>query len=715
MESLSCIGQNIKRNDAFLKATGQARYANDLNIDGQLYLKVLRSTVPHAKVKKIDISKASKVPGIVKIFRAEDIPGLNAVGRIKKDQPVLVKDKIRMVGDPLALVAANSLEAAEAALEKINITIEQLTPVCTPEEALKPDAPQIHDSGNVVFNTVLRRGDVDKAFANADIVIENTYQTARNDHAYIEPEAALGYIDEKGRITILSPHQHPHQVRDEIAEVLGLPSDKVRIIHTVTGGAFGGKIDVCLEAFIGLAVYHLRKPVKMVLSRPESLATTSKRLPIKINFRTAARKDGKILGAEVKLISDNGAYAYSGSSVMRRAATHALGPYEVENLLIDATSVYTNNLIGGQMRGFGVTEIAIAHEMQMDELARVIGTDPIELRILNGLKAGSITITGQELPQSVGLIKTLKAVQKVKNSLEKIDVPPGKVKGVGVASMYYGIGKTGKAHPSTVRAVYNGEKVSIFTGAAEIGQGSDTVLKQIAADAFRLPMEKVDFIAGDTAVTPNSGPSSASQQTFTTGNAICLLADKILKLWRKRSPDCEYIEEEATYMAETTAVAGETCEGKPYESYAFATHLVEVLVDKETGQVDVKRVIAAHDVGKAINPLLVEGQIEGGVVMGLGMCLMENYRSKFTNSFREYIIPTILDSPDIIPIIVEENHPLGPFGAKGVGEPSMIPTTPAILSAISNAVGVQITDLPCTAEKLFFALRNTKELMVAPA
>ena len=697
------IGQNLQRTDGVSKVKGDPIYANDMNLPGQLYLKALRSKVAHARLISINTEAASKIPGIIRIFTAKDVSGINRVGRIKKDQPVLVDEKVRMVGDALALVAAVSIEAAEQALELIEVKLENLEAVFDPELALKEGAPQVHTDGNRVFKMDVTRGNIEEAFAQADVVIENTYETARNDHAYMEPEAALGYVDEEGRVTIMSPHQHPHQLQGEIATVLGVDRNQVRIIHTATGGGFGGKIDVCLEGLIAVAVHHLRQPVKMWLTRPESLAITSKRLPFKIHYCTAARKDGKILGVKIDMISDNGAYAYSGSSVMRRAVTHAAGPYEVANLSIKAATVYTNNPIGGQMRGFGVTEIAVAHEAQMDAIAHALGIDPLEIRMSNALRDGCETITGQKLTHSVGLLKCLEEVSKRKPILEAHPTPPGKLKGIGVAAMYYGIGKTGVSVPSTVRAKYDGATATIYSGAAEIGQGLNTALKQIAADSFVLPLEAVTLVMADTACTPDSGPSSASCQTYMTGNAIKMVAEKLRK--RLASGETGMLEDQCTYTAQTTAVDIKTGYGEPYESYAFAAHLVEVYVDPKTGQVEVPYTIAANDVGKAINPILVEGQIEGGVVMGVGCGLMEDYVVGRSNSLHEYIIPSILDSPEITSIIVEDKHELGPFGAKGVGEPSMVPTAPAILNAIYNATGVRVNCVPCTPERLYFAMK----------
>ena len=699
------VGKSIERNEGREKVTGKAVYADDINLPGQLYLKVLRSPVAHAEIISIDISQAERIPGVIKVFTARDVPGTNLVGRIKKDQPVLADKKVRFVGEPVALVAAETSEIAEKALEKINVRFEELEPVLSFEDALKTGAPLIHDDGNIVFQESFKSGDVENAFREADHIISNRYKTVWHDHAYIEPEACVGFIDEQGRIVVMTPHQHPHQLWGDVAGAIGLPIEKLRIIHTITGGAFGGKIDVCLEGFVALAVHYLQKPIKITLTRQESLNTTSKRLPFDIEYSTAARKDGKIMGIKAILHADNGAYAISGPAVMRRAAIHVSGPYEVKNVFVEATSVYTNNPVSGQMRGFGVTEIAIAHEGQMDELARTLKIDPVTIRKINGLKPGSRTITSQLLPSSVGLIPTLEALVKNRNKLKKLPTY-GKARGTGIGSMYYGIGKTGKSVPSTVRVRYYGSKVEVYTGAVEIGQGSDTILKQIAADSFNLPFSKVDLITGDTALTPDSGPTSASRQTYMTGNAICLAAEKILKSWEKNIQDLEYIEEEVTYSAKTTPVESEGFIGNPYEEYAFASHLVEVLVDKSTGQVEITQVIAAHDVGKAINPNMVEGQIEGGVVMGVGYALYENFIPGITQSLREYTIPTILDAPEINSIIIEEMHPLGPFGAKGVGEPAMIPTTPAIISAIYDAVGVKINSLPCTPENIYFNIKK---------
>ena len=562
-------------------------------------------------------------------------------------------------------------------------------PLHHPEEALKPYAPLIHEKGNLLLEFHVIKGDVQRGFKEAEVIVEETYTTTWVDHAYLEPDAGISYLDEEGRITVVCPTQNVHYDQKEVASVLSLPLEQVRIIQCATGGGFGGRLDITVQCLLALAVFHLKKPVKIVYSREEVFQVTSKRHPLKIRYKSGAKKDGTLTAVEVDILGDTGAYASYGSTVAIRSAVHATGPYQVPNVKVRSRMVYTNNSWSGAMRGFGVPQMAFAHESQMDLLAQALKMDPIEIRLKNSLRVGSETATGQTLMASVGIGETLRKVKewRDRSAISKDDSKkPFIKKGIGVGSMWYGIGNTGIANPSTAQMEIdpNGE-IRLFTGVADIGQGSDTVLLQIASEAIGVSLKEIRLIRADTAVTTDAGATSASRQTYISGNAI-LNAVKNLKeeaikeasrilgvdgkdlyfedgeIKQKSNPSASIsikevakkcgriLRGEGNFDPETTRLDPETGQGAPYATYAFATHLAEVEVDTETGKVKVNRVIASHDVGKAIHPKNVIGQIMGGVAMGTGFALMEEFVPGETTSFVNYLIPTSKDVPEVIPI-----------------------------------------------------------------
>jgi len=741
------VGIEIPKVDVLEKTLGEAKYGADLSISDPLYLKVIRSPKPHAKILRIEIDEALRVPGVEKIFTSKDIPGKNFVGTINKDQPILASDRVRYVGDPVALVAAKTEEVAEEASKKLAVVYEDLPSITHPEEALQPYAPLIHEKGNLLLEFHVIKGDSQRGFKEADVTIEETYTTTWVDHAYLEPDAGISYLDEEGRITVVCPTQNVHYDQKEVASVLSLPLEQVRIIQCATGGGFGGRLDITVQCLLALAVFHLKKPVKIVYSREEVFQVTSKRHPLKIRYKSGVKKDGTLTAVEVDILGDTGAYASYGSTVAVRSAVHATGPYQVPNVKVRSRMAYTNNSWSGAMRGFGVPQMAFAHESQMDLLAQALKMDPIEIRLKNSLRVGSETATGQTLMASVGIGETLRKVKEWMNrsAISKNDSKkPFIKKGIGVGSMWYGIGNTGIANPSTAQMEIdlNGE-IRLLTGVADIGQGSDTVLLQIASEAIGVPLKEIRLIRADTAVTTDAGATSASRQTYISGNAI-LNAVKNLKeeaikeasrilgvdgkdlyfedgeIKQKSNPSASIsikevakkcgriLRGEGNFDPETTRLDPETGQGAPYGTYAFATHLAEVEVDTETGKVKVNRVIASHDVGKAIHPKNVIGQIMGGVAMGTGFALMEEFVSGETTSFVNYLIPTSKDVPEVIPILVEEEEPTGPFGAKGVGEPALIPSAPAILNAIADAIGQRIYHLPANLERVLEAVQKGK-------
>ena len=745
-DTFKTIGKNIPRIGAVERLKGEPIFSADLELDHPLTLKALRSPRAHALITKIDIESALQVHGVVRVFTAEDVVGKNSVGIINKDQPLLVADKVRFIGDPIALVAAETEEAAEKALGAIKVTYEDIPPIFDPEKALEPGAPPIHEKGNLLFSRSVRKGDVEKAFQRCQAVVEKTYQTSCLEHTYLEPDAGVGYVDKDGTFVIYASTQNPHYDHKEIVNLLGLDDQQVRIIQAATGGGFGSKLDLNVQGFIGLVLYHLKRPVRYVYSREEAFLATAKRHPLTMIMKTGADKNGKLLALKARIICDTGAYGSYGIAVASRSAVHATGPYEIENAEVDALCVYTNNPFCGAMRGFGVPQIAFAHESQMDLLSKELGMDPLEIRRMNAFKDGSETTTGQVLTSSVGIGECLDAVKPYYESAQKSWKTPEsscfKKRGVGIGAMWYGIGNTGVQNPSTARIEMdlNGA-LTLYTGCADIGQGSTTTLTQIVAEILGIDPGTIRLVVADTKWTTNAGATSASRQTYISGNAVRDAADKLADVLLTeavgvlRTPksslkfDSGYVVDisdptkkvffsklvdrahkkgiplvwQGYFDPETIPLDPETGQGVPYATYAFACHLALVTVDILTGEVSVEKIVAAHDVGKAIYPEGVKGQICGGVAMGVGFALMEEFTPGETESMKDYFIPTCKDMPEVIPIIIESREPTGPFGAKGVGEPALIPTAPAILNALNDALGERIYSLPANLERVLEA------------
>jgi CO/xanthine dehydrogenase Mo-binding subunit len=740
------VGESIPRVDALEKVLGKALFAADLRMKGLFHMKVLRSDRPHARIREIITERAEVMEGVVRIFTHKDIPGKNRIGIINKDQPVLADQKVRFVGDPIALVVAYSEREAERALGEMRVEYEDLRPILDPEEALN-STTLIHENGNLLYQRDIVKGDLEKGFSEADLVIEKTYSTSMLEHTYLEPDAGVAWIDEEGRVTVCASTQNPHYDHSEIVASLGLDPSKVRVIQTTTGGGFGSKLDVTVQCFLALAVYYLRRPVRLVYTREEAYLATAKRHPLIMKYKTGVRQDGKIVAMDIDILGDTGAYGSYGIAVAGRAAVHATGPYHVPHVKARARMAYTNHPFCGAMRGFGVPQVAFAHESQLDLLAEELGMDPFHIRLLNAFGLGSETATGQILKDSVGIKECLRRVQEHSKAMKMEKAAPGSFSGRGIGAMWYGIGNTGVKNPASARAELNHQgRFTLFTGAAEIGQGSDTVLCQIAATEMGIGLEDIRLIRGDTALTPDAGATSASRQTYISGNAVreatarlrvmilenasqfldvpakelaiedalikSIKDGEILTTLEDVAARCKHegkqLVEEGFFDPATTTLNPETGQGIPYATYAFACHMADVQVDSTTGEVDVLRVVAAHDVGKAINPTNVVGQIASGVAMGIGYALMEEFVPGQTGSMRDYMIPTVKDVPVIIPIIVESPEHTGPFGAKGVGEPALIPTAPAIINAINRALGVKIVNLPAKLERVMkIALKSS--------
>jgi CO/xanthine dehydrogenase Mo-binding subunit len=737
------INKTIPKIGAVDLARGCRLFSEDIPLDNALSLHVYRSKKAHARILSLDVERARNVNGVVGILTAKDIPGKNLFGLINKDQPLLAHEKVRFVGEAIALVAALDREAGHKALAAIEVAYEDLPVVLDPHEALKAGAPPVHAKGNLLARRVVRKGDAAEALSRCDVIIKKIYRTPHVEHCYLEPDAGVGFIGQDGTLVIYASTQNPHYDLKEVSEILGLPEEHIRIIQAATGGGFGSKLDLTVQGFIGLALYHFQRPVRLTFSREEAFLATPKRHPMTIELETGATKDGKIQAMRARIICDTGAYASYGLAVTTRAAVHATGPYEIGHVEVESLCVYTNNPIAGAMRGFGVPQVAFAHESQLNLLAQELGLDPLEIRRINALRVGSRTGTGQELGASVGIIKTLEAIEpyyrgaKAQWKAEPISEPFKR--GVGIGSMWYGIGNTGVQNPSSARVEMDAQgKVTLFSGAADIGQGSSTVLAQITAEVLGIEPSEISLVIADTGCTTNAGATSASRQTYISGNAVKEAAGKLADVLLTeavdvlKTPKSQLVLEDGFavdsrhsdrrvplsklakrahakgrpmtwqgyFDPETTPLDVETGQGTPYATYAFASHLALVTVDTSTGEVRVNRIVAAHDVGKAINPQNVEGQIQGGVGMGLGFALMEEFTPGKTASMGDYHIPTSLDMPEIIPIIVEDQEPTGPFGAKGVGEPALIPTAPAILNAIADALGERLFRLPAHPERV---------------
>ena len=750
---LRYVGKSIPRNDVLYKILGKAKYLANVCLPDMLHGCFVRSTQPYARILSIEVEDASKVPGVRCIVTGKDIPEDRLyIGSLAKDTPVFAVDVVRHVGEPIAAIAADTLEIARRAAALVKIEYEPLAPVLTPHDALEANAPLLHPDGNLIADLTNATGDVENGFANADVVVEGTYTTEPVEHCYLEAQAGLSFIDTDGVLTVLDSTQYPHYHHKQIAEVTGLPQEKVRVIQTVVGGAFGGKIDNTIECAISLLTLKTGLPVKIQLENEEVFSTTTKRHAMTIRHRLAGNKDGKITSLDMDILADGGAYSSYSLIVAGRCIVHAAIPYDIGNVNARIRTTFTNNLTAGAMRSFGIVKLAFATESQIDKLAYEIGMSPIEIRKKNALQSGKKTMTGQVL-QNVGLVKTLDAIQPFyeerSRAIAKDPCREGIRRGIGVASLGYGIGYSGVGNPSTARIEVTPDGLIIANcGTPDIGPGSDTVLAQIVAESASISMGRIRVVSGDSTKTDDSGPTSASRTTYFSGNAAALAGSDFKKQFIAQiaeklghpeasvrlQDDQVIINNEAMTFVEACAEMGEDCKnikaygkfdpdtvldfetfkGDPYPAYTFATQMAEIEVDTETGQVNVPRYWAAHDAGRIVNPMGAEGQIEGGVVMGIGMALWEKIIRKEgfiqNPSLREYQLPGTKDVPDEIKtIFVESYDKSGPFGAKGVAEASLIPVPAAIAAGINNAIGVRINQLPMDGETVMNAIDLSKE------
>ncbi len=742
------VGQAITRVDARAKVTGEAKYPGDFTMEGMLHAKILFAGRPHARILQIDTSEAEAVPGVVAIFTAKDVP-VNEYGLQTPDQPVLCgpgsgkpgADVVRFVGDQVALVIAETERAAAHARDLIHVEYEDLPALTDPLEALKPDAPQLHPyrqpnpihpelskEGNVICHHQIRKGNVEAAWAEVDVIVEGEYRTPSQEHAYLQPEAGLAYMDDEGRVTVVTAGQWTWEDQQEIAHALDLPPEQVRVVYPAIGGAFGGREDMSVQIVLALAAWKLQRPVRIIWSREESILGHCKRHPAWIHCKWGATREGKLVAAEVRVVADGGAYCYTTNKVLGNTTVTCTGPYEIPNVKVDVDGVYTNNPPSGAFRGFGAPQGIFAAETQMNKLAQALGMDPVELRMKNLLRDGSLTAMGTPLPGGVGLVEVTEKCaraagwQQTGRGWQKPSTtdpwgfgkPQGSPRrGIGLAVAFKNLGFSfGYQENCWAKIELRGkekiEKAVVYIGSAEVGQGSHTVIRQMAAEALGLPLGRVHMVAADTSTSPgSSGSVSASRMTFMAGNAVRGAAAAALDRWRveERPAVAEY-----TYLApRTTPFDPETGYGVPNFAYGYVAQTVEVEVDTETGELRILRVVCADDVGQAINPQQVEGQIEGAVVQAAGWATCENFITAeghvLTPHLSTYLIPTIADIPKRVKsIIVEHPDPRGPWGARGMGEMPFIPLAPALVAAVHDATGVWFDEFPLTPERVLRGL-----------
>lgn len=732
------IGKSIPRVDALSKVKGEALFPGDLTMPGMLHMKIRFAERPHARIKRLDISKALSHPGVVAIFTAQDVP-VNEYGLQQPDQPVLcgptlqgkaapspqarrvAADVVRFVGDQVAAIVAESEEAAEAGRDLIEVEYEDLPVLTDPRLAMQPGAPLIHPErgdSNICVHYTIRKGDVEEGFRQADVIIESEYRLPFQEHAYLQPEAGLAYIDEEGRVTVAAAGQWTHTDRKQIAHALDLPEEKVRVIYPAIGGAFGGREDLSVQIVLALAAWKLRRPVKIVWSRRESIIGHGKRHPMFARAKWGATREGKLTAAETEVIADAGAYLYTTNKVLGNTAVVHTGPYYIPNVKAEIFGVYTNNLPTCAFRGFGAPQGNFIAEMQMNKLAEALQMDPVEFRLRNVLREGDTLGVGTAPPGPVSIAQVVEAAAKKFGWHETAQQPKTTspqshlVRGRGFATGFKNVGFSfGYQENCWARVELHGkdsiERVIAYHAGAEVGQGAHTVMVQMVAEALDVPVNKVELITSDTATMGDSGSASASRMTFMAGNALRGAAQIALNKWRdeERPAIGEY-----KYLAPpTTPFTPETGHSMPNFAYAYVAQAVEVEVDTETGIVRLLRVVSADDVGQAINPDLVEGQIEGGVVQAQGYALLENFQMRdgyvLTDQLSTYLIPTVLDIPQSVePVILEIPDPRGPWGARGVGELPFLPLAPAILAAIHDATGVWLDEIPVTPERLWKAI-----------
>ena len=751
----SAVGSRMVKVDGKQKVTGEEIYSADYTPEDSLWLRAIRSPHPRAKFTLAQPEKVlKKYPGIIKILTADDVTGNNGFGIYPhiKDQPVLAKDHVRFRGEAVVALIGERENVESVSEEDLGLTWEPLEAIRGCDAALsgKLEPVQSEIVDNILAEGFLKKNDVEKAFAESFAVAEGVWTTSAVEHGYLEPEA--GYATKIGqRLEIFVCTQSPYMDQTEVAQFLGIEPGQVRIIPSAVGGGFGGKLDISVQPLVALAAWILGRPVRSIYTRPESMVSTTKRHPVQMSARAGCSKDGKLTAYEYHGDFNTGAYASWGPTVADRVPVHCSGPYFVPNVLSQSRALLTNESPSGAFRGFGTPQAAIANDALLDVLAEKIGMDALEFRIKNALRKGDRTATNQLLENSVGQVECLESLKsrwvKWRKQAEDFNQNNKNVKrGVGCGSAWYGCGNTSLSNPSTIRVGINGEgKLTLYNGAMDIGQGTNTIMVQICADALGLPASQFEYVMGDTDLTADAGKTSASRQAFVSGKATQLagehLRGQIIQLAEASENATLYLEQngsvgsgklivedeagehvivladilpqtngdvltgEGTFDPPTTTL-DENGQGSPYATYGFGAHIAEVEVDTLLGTTKVLRLAAAHDVGKTINPTQVEGQIQGGIAQGLGMALMEEYVQCVSENLHDYLMPTVGDMPEIEIILIEDPEPLGPYGAKGIGEHALIPTAPAILAGIKHATGISIRHVPATPDRVFTALQE---------
>jgi len=753
---LRWVGKSVTKHDALEKATGQAKFYSDLHIKNMLYGRVLRAKRPHALIKRIDVSRAQALPGVVAVLTHKDVEGTNRYGIVTPDQPVLCEDKVRYEGDAVALVAAEDPETADRALNLIEVDYEALPVVTDPVEAMKLDSPRVHEAGNIYRHGHIKNGDVEPAFKQCAVVVENTYRTGRQMHMFLETEAGVGFPDKNGNVVLYVGGQAPYRDQLQIARALGIPREKIRVVSSIIGGAFGGKDEITVQIHLALLASTTKRPVKMVLSREESGIAGMKRHPVIITARTGADSQGRLLANQVRIISDTGAYASLGGTILDVSMETCCGPYNIPNVDIEAYCVYTNNGFSAAFRGFGAPQSIFAMESQIDIIAEKLQIDKLEIRKRNVIHEGDVSTFGVKIPGSIGINETLAAASKSdlwlnRNEHKAQRSEPWCRRGVGIACALKGF-TFGALPDFGAASITLNEDGTFVVGVScpDMGQGNVTAYAQIAAEELRCQLEEVRIDSADTGFAPDTGGSSASRSLYVGGNAIVRAAQKMRELLLSHGsqmlgePESKLechdgaivvrgdLKRKATYAsiaAHTRAHASQfrveagfdvprfeqPIEGTieiPHWSFMYATAVALVEVDTLTGKTRTLRFLIAPDSGKVVNPQGFRGQCEGAVVQGLGYALTEDAIIEkghlLTPNFTTYLIPTIEDAPDLEVVPVETYEKTGPFGAKGVGEIAIVPVAAAISNAIYDATGVRSYTLPITPERLFNALQAKK-------
>jgi len=759
IEKEKWIGKKVTQVLSKEKVTGKIKYPSDQYTENIIWGKVLRSKYPHALIKKIDISKALKLKGVVAVLTYKDIPGLNGFGIAIQDQPVLCYDKVRYTGDAIALVACETKELLDKAIDLIEVEYESLPIVEDPLKALEKDSPKVHENGNIHLHTKIDKGNIEKGFKEADLIIENEYRTGRQEHAYLETESGFAFYDEdEDLLTIFCGGQYPFRDQIQIARVLSIDPRKIRVINEPMGGGFGGKDEITTQIHLALLAYHTKRAVKMEIERDESIIFSWKKHPMILRYKTGVKKDGTLTANEVYIYADTGAYASLGGPIVNLAVEHSCGPYKVPNTHIEGFCIYTNNGVSGAFRGFGVNQVTFAMESQIDEIAEKLNMDPVLLRRKNILEKGDETGIGSKIETSIGLKKILDEIEKhpLYKNREKIKIDNSEYKkyGVGIAISYQGtgLGVGLSDYGACWIEMRRDGGFNVYSGSVEIGQQMKTTLKLIALEALKISDEdKVFIITGDTFLTPDCGTTTASGATYRSGRAIEIASKKMIDILKKEVNEIYNMpideikiedgifknlndEKITTYedLAEIlydkrrlpkteghfnfptskTKIPGAF--GLPHYIFSFSGAIALVEVNILTGKTNLIKAVNLIDGGRVVNKIGFEGQSEGGIVMGMGYALMEDVIIKngefLVKNFSTYLIPTSMDSPyQIETIPIESFEELGPYGSKGIGETTMVPIAPAITNAIFSATGKRIKQIPATPERLFFEIHKLPE------